>query len=54
VSIQPAYFFHLLRYDQLDSLCMQSGPTPELTGRQSPEQAFNLANEKQAISAPVE
>jgi hypothetical protein len=28
--------------------------TPELTGREESNQAFNLADERQAISAPVE
>jgi hypothetical protein len=31
-----------------------SSLTPELTGRETLYQAFNLANEKQADSAPVE
>jgi hypothetical protein len=32
----------------------QKSITPELTGREVSNQAFNLADEKQADSAPVE
>jgi hypothetical protein len=34
--------------------CNQACLTPELTGREELYQAFNLANERQADSAPVE
>jgi hypothetical protein len=32
----------------------RSNLTPELTGREESKQAFNLADESRAISAPVE
>jgi hypothetical protein len=40
--------------EEICRLITKSNLTPELTGREGLHQAFNLANEKQADSAPVQ
>jgi hypothetical protein len=54
VSMQPANLFYLLRHDQLDSLYMRSGPTPELTGREFNTDTDKLTMKIKLTRAPVQ
>ena len=44
----------IVLYFVLFVLCEQKRPTPELTGRETSDQAFNLVDERQPISATVQ